>query len=273
MKKLKIKNDRFDFMVKPLMLLSLFSIIIYVLKLFGIEDADTLYSAAVFITVVFVFMKNTKSIKQARLFITLTILFIIIYICFYDSIVKVLIEFAKNSAIKFSMINTIFNTVGLYDFQNLADTASYGGSFLINSQIVNGAVNIFKMNSASKVISQFLTYRFLFLFSLVGILLSIGRRNINICFIVLAACLTGNYTAILLLLLFVFPVYYLIALISSFACCFISSVIGIKFGFLCSPSVFELFIHNENKIYAVVVCVLVLCVSYYSASLVKEKLT
>ena len=98
-----------------------------------------------------------------------------------------------------------------------------------------------------------------------------GRKNIIIIIIAVIAVITGNCTALLLAFLFLVPVYYLLVLISSFACSFVSSAVGIKLGFFHSPSVFELLVHNDNKIYALIICVFVFCLSYYLARLVKER--
>lgn len=259
-------------MIKPILILSVISIPVYIMKLFKIEIADMLFSVIVFAFLTFSLIYNFKEKKKIISVIAAALILIVLYISFYDNIVNILMKFSSESAVKFGMINTIFNTFGLYDFQNFADYTSYGGSFFINNKIVCGAVNVFKSNPESRVVSQFLTSRFLLLFSLCGIAFSIGRKNINICLIVLFSLLTGNYTALLLLFAFAYPVYYLLILIASFACSFVASAVSIRLGFICAPSIFELLIHNSNKVYAVVVCVLVFSVSYYFASLVKEKL-
>jgi len=272
MKKLKLKNCRLEFMIKPILVLSVISIPVYVMKLLKIETADMFFSAMVFAAVIFSLIYNFRERKKIFFVIAAALILIIFYISFYDNVINILIKISNKSAIKFGIINTAFNTFGLYDFQNFADYTSFGGSFFISNKIVCGAVNIFKANPESGVVSQFLTARFLLLFSLCGIAFSIGRKNINICLIAIISLLTGNYTALLLLFAFVYPVYYLLILIASFACSFTASAVSIKLGFFCAPSIFELFIHNSNRVYAVVVCVLVFSVSYYFASLVKEKL-
>lgn len=272
MKKMKWKNDSLEFMIKPILLLSVISIVFYILKLIGAENTDNLYSASVIIIVFSALFCNMKNKKKTFILFLLLAFLITIYICFYDKIVKMLIQFSSGSAVKFSMINTIFSTFAFFDFQNYVDYTSYGGSVIIDNEIVNGAVNIFMHNQSSKFVSRFLTSRFLMNFSVSAIAFAVGRKDIKICIITLISLLTGCLTPLLLLFFCVFPVCYLMSLLVSFASGLISSVIGIKFGFICSPSIFELFIHNSNRIYVLVVCVLVFCVSYYSACLVKEKL-
>jgi len=272
MKKINLKNKSLNFMLNPLFLLSVLSVPVYILRLLGVENADTVYSAAVFVIVVFALFYNIGDVKKFKILFTVMLVLLIVYICFYDKLTDLLIKFSEKSAVRFGMLNTIFNTFGLYDFQNLADGTSHGGSFLINGKIVNGAVEAFKQNSFASGVSQFLTARFLLLFSLCGILLALGGKNIKICIAVLFAVLTGNYTVLLLFLAFLFPVHYLLSLIASFACSFVAAAMDLKFGFYCAPSAFELFIHNSNRIYSAVLCVFVFCISFYSASLAKEKL-
>lgn len=271
MKKIKFYNNRFSFMEKPLLILSVLSIPIYALKLFNIENSDLIYTALTLIIVLSVLFLNVKNLKKVKIVLLILVLSAILFIFCYDKIVLFLADYSKNSPMKFSIINTIFNTFGFYDYQNFIDFTGYGGSYLINNEIVCGAINIFKNNPDSKVVSQFLTARFLLIYSLSGFAVSLGRKNMNIMIIAAVAIITGNYTVLLLAFLFLVPVYYLLVLISSFICSFVSSVVGIKLGFYYSPSVFELLIHNDNKIYSLFICIFVLCLSYYLARLVKEK--
>lgn len=271
MKKIKFYNNRFSFMEKPLLILSLLSIPIYILKLFDIENTDLIYTAVTAIIVLSALFLNIKNQKKVKIILLGLVSSAIIFIFCYDKTVLFLADYSKNSPMKFSIINTLFNTFGFYDYQNFIDFTGYGGSHLMNNEIVCGAINIFINNPASKVVSQFLTARCLLIYSLSGFAVSLGRKNMNIMIIAAIAIITGNYTVLLLAFLFLVPVYYLLVLISSFICSFVSSAVGIKLGFYRSPSIFELLIHNDNKIYALVICVFVFCLSYYLARLVKER--
>lgn len=271
MKKIKFYNNRFSFIEKPLLILSLLSITAYIFKLFDINNVDIIYTAITIIIVLSALFSNIRNQKQVKIILLILILSATIFIFFYNKFVLLIADYSKSSSFKFSIINTLFNTFGFYDYQNLIDFTGYGGSYLINKEIVCGAVNIFKNNPDSKVVSQFLTARFLLVFSLLGFAVSLGRKNINIIIIAVIAIITGNFTPLLLVFLFILPLYYLLVLISSFFCSFVSSVVGIKLGFYYSPSIFELLIHNDNKIYAFVICVFAFCISYYLARLVKEK--
>lgn len=258
-------------MEKPLLILSVLSIPVYVLKLFSVDNADIIYTAVTVIIVLSAIFANVKNQKKVKIILFVLILSVIIFIFCYDKIVIFLADYSKNSPLKFSIINTLFNTFGFYNYRNYIDFTGYGGAYLINNEIVCGAVNIFKNSPSSKVVSLFLTSRFLLVFSLSGFAVSLRKKNINIMIIAAVAIITGNCTALLLIFLFLVPVYYLLVLISSFACSFVSSAVGIKLGFYHSPSVFELLIHNDNKIYALVICIFVFCLSYYLARLVKER--
>lgn len=271
MKKIKFYNNRFSFMEKPLLILSVLSIPIYALKLFDIENTDLIYTAVTVIIVLSALFLNVKNLKKVKIVLFILVLSAIFFIFCYDKIVLFLADYSKDSPLKFGIINTLFNTFGLNDYQNYIDFTGYGGSHLINNEIVSGAVNIFKNNPGSKIVSQFLTARFLLIFSLFGFAASMGRKNIIIIIIAVIAVITGNCAALLLALLFLVPVYYLLVLISSFACSFVSSAVGIKLGFFHSASVFELLVHNDNKIYALIICVFVFCLSYYLARLVEER--
>lgn len=271
MKKIQFYNNNFSFFEKPLLILSFLSIPIYVLKLFSVENSDLFFTGLTVITVLSALFLNFRQAKKVKILGLILIAVIVIFVCFYDEILLRILNFSKDNSLKFSTINIVSNTLGFYDFQNYVDFTGFGGSFITNGEIISGAVNIFKNNPESKVVSEFLTARFLLTFSLSGFAFSLIKENKNLLIISLIAIITGNLTPLLLLFLFILPIFYFLSLISSFACGFISSVLSIKSGFYHSPSVFELLICNENKIYSLAVCVFAFCISYYLARLVKER--
>lgn len=272
MKKIKFYNNQFEYLKKALMFLSVTSILFYVLKLFGIDGLDRIFSAVVYITILSAVFINHKSSKKIKIMLLFIAIGIIVYLLFYDKLVIFSADFAKGNTLRFNIINLIYKTLGLNDFENYFDFTGYGGSYFINNQIVNGAVNIFKLNPESKVISQYITTRYLLIYSIFGMSVAVGKDDKFLILTALISVITGNVSLILLSILLFYPLLYLITIVYCFVFAFLSSIVGLKIGFMCSPSLFELIFNNSNIIYSLLICLFVFCLSYYFARLVKEKI-
>ena len=272
LKKIKIefKHDN-TFLLKPLMFLSVISVITYGLKVLEVSIADSLMLGAVIVIIAVELLNHIQSVyKRVSLMLILLIAFVL-YINVFDDMIIAAAKKCENNGIFFGVINTVFNTFGLTDFQDLIYHTSYGGAKLINGKIATGAVDIYMMNHLCRESSMYLCGKYLSLFAGLGISFGIGKHRKEVLFITLFAFLTGNMTAYLLMLLFVFTPYYFIFLLFNFFCFFIANVADIKSGFSVNGSLFELLIYRENIILILAVGFFICAVAYYFSRLVKEK--
>ena len=269
--KLNIKYD-LSFLIKPLMILSFLSAILYGLKLLGVQQSDKIFFVFIVLGIIPFILNRVKNIHNKLSIMMVLFIFVLLYIYVYDDFLVFLANKCKNNGIIFGVLNSIFNTFGLTDFENLLYHTSYGGAKLINGKIATGAIDIFLLKSNSSEASMYLCGRYFSLFSALGIALSIKKNKKEILFITLFLFLTGNFTVYLLALLLLFTPYYFIFLLFSFVSYFISNVAMIKGGFSVNSSIFELFVYCDNYIYILAVGLFLCAVSYYISRLAKERL-
>lgn len=266
------KKYNFEYLYRTFIVLSLLSVLAYILKLNGFLYADKLFLFSEITLLLIKYINNSKKLKNVAIAL-LSIFFVItVYILFLDKIVVFFAEKCANSGVKFGIINQIFNTFSIDDFENLIYHTSYGGSKFINGSIVTGAIDIFNSEMKTTESAIFLCGKYLTLFSLLGISFAIDKHKKEVLIIVSFAVLTGNFSVFLLLLLLEFTPYYFICLFFTFIGYFIPNYAKIKSGFFCNGSIFELLIQKDNLVNIFAIGVFITAVSYYVSRLAKEKL-
>lgn len=272
LKKIKLNiNYDFSFLLKPLMLLSFLSAVIYGLKLLGISEGDKIFFVLMILVLVPVTLNQIKTVNYKISLIMVLFVFVILYIFIYDDLLLFLAEKSRNNGVIFGVINSIFNTFGLSEFENMIFHTSFGGAKLMNGQIVTGAADIYAMNQSIDA-SIYLCGRYFSLFSALGIAFSIKKHKKAVLFLMAFAFLSGNFTIYLLTLLLFFTPYYFIFLLFNFISYFIANIGMINGGFAVGSSVFELFVYCDNYIYILAVGFFMSAVSYYFSRLAKERL-
>ena len=204
--KIEFKHD-YTFLLRPLMLLSIISAVAYALKFLGFSFADYLMLASVIVIISVALINHSKDIYKRISVILIMLILSVLYIGVYDDITISLAQKCENNGIFFGVVNSIFNTFGLTDFQELIYHTSYGGAKLINGSLGTGAVDIYVMNNFCREASTYLCGKYLSLFAGLGISFGIGKYKKEVLFITLFAFLTGNVTPYLLMLLLVFTPY------------------------------------------------------------------
>lgn len=271
-KKIKIEfiHD-YAFLLKPLMLLSVITAIVYALKFFDVSYADYLMLGAVIVVISVAMINHTANLYKRISVIMVMLILSVLYIGINDDITISLAGKCENNGIFFGVVNSVFNTFGLTDFEDLIYRTSYGGAKLINGNIATGAIDIYTLNHSCREASQFLCGKYLSLFAGLGISFAIDKHRKEVWFITLFAFLTGNLTPYILMLLLVFTPYYFIYLLFNFFCYFIANAADIRSGFSVNGSIFELIVHHDNIIFIVILGIFICAVSYYISRLVKEK--
>lgn len=270
-KKINIKRYNLSFLIKPLAMLSALSPLFYVLKIYNVQNTGYIYLYTIFSVLLESVWTNCKNPhKKINLFFIIIIL-MTLYIAVYDDFVIFLAEKCENSGVKFGVLNSIFNTFGLTDFENLIYYTSYGGAKYINGNIVTGAIDIFIEKHNSDAVHTFLGGELLTIFILPGIVLSFKKNKKEALIITAFAMLTGDFTVYLFMLLFVYTPYYFIFLLFNFICFLIANTAEMNYGFAVHSSFFELLFYNKNLVYIFAVGIFMCAVAYYFSRLVTEK--
>lgn len=272
LKKIRIRNKYdFGFLMKPLAAISLISAFAYGLKLLDVREAKILIPASLWAVITVCMLIRAKNPYKRLTVILLALVGAVLYIGIYDEFVVFAAEKSSGGGVKFGMLNTIFSSFGLYDYEELMLRSSYGGAKIINGIFATGAADIFLLNPAGEEASLFLSGKYLSLFAAAGIALSLGKHKKEVLFITLFAFLTGDLTVFLAMLLLVFTPFYFVFLLAAFVCFFVASVGGLKYGFSVNASVFELYKYNDNILYFLILGVFICALTYYFSRLVKEK--
>lgn len=272
LKKIKI-NQKYDnsFLLKPLAVLAFLSLFSYGLKFIEVSFADSLMLGALIVVITVALINHTENLYKRVSIMLILLILIVLYIGVYEDIAIALANKCENNGIFFGVINSVFNTFGLTDFQELIYHSSYGGAKLINGRIATGAVDIYLLSNSCREASRFLCGKYLTLFAGLGISFAIDKQREEVLFITLFTFLTGNMTMYLLMLLLVFTPYYFLFLLFNFFCYFVVNVADIRSGFMVNGSIFELLIRRDNIVFILILGIFVCAVSYYFSRLVKEK--
>ena len=247
------------------------SALTYGLKLLGVAAADKIFFTVMIVALITVTLNRINNIYKKISFVLILFIFIILYLNVYDELIVYLAKKCEKSGVIFGVLNAVFNTFGLTDFENLIYHTAYGGSKFINGKIATGAVDIFLLKQNCREASMYLCGRYLILFAAVGIAFAINKHRKAVFFITVFAFLTGNLTVYLLMLLFVFMPYYFIFLLFSFICYFIANVAEIRGGFGINGSILELIVYRDNIVYIFALGIFLCAVAYYLSRLAKER--
>lgn len=273
LKKLNIKKKYdFSYLYKPLLVLSAFSVIMYILKLNGFIYADNLFLFAELTLLLSCYINHCRSFRHILISLLIAFSAMIMYISFGNSVFMFIANKCQKSGVSFGVVNMILNTFSLDDLEKLIYHTAFGGSKFINGEIVTGAVDIYNAKKGAIESATFLCGKYLSLFPIVGIALSFNKHRKEIYLIALASILTGNVSIYLIALLLNFTPLYFLLLFFTFFCYFVANVVGIRSGFFCNGSIIELFIQKDNLVYILAIGIFITAVSYYVSRLVKEKL-
>jgi len=230
-----------------------------------------IYIYALFAAVLAALWSRCNNVNKKLCLFFILVILMTLYISLYNDFVAVLAKKCENSGIKFGVIDSFFNTLGLPDLENLIYYTSYGGAKFIDGNIVTGASDIFIKMKSLNYSHVFLSGKLLSLFVLPGITLSFKNNKKEALLITALAIATGDFTVYLLMLLLVYTPYYFIYLLFNFICFLIANTAEMNYGFAVNPSIFELLFHNDNLVYIFAVGIFLCAVVYYFSRLVSEK--
>lgn len=254
----------------PVLIISCLSVAAYVIRLFSSAAADAVFFAGTAAVLCFFFAGRANGRAFKIILVLLCAAYIAVYFALGNSLFSLAAEKFSSNAVAFGFFDTLFNTAGIFDFQTLVYTTSYGGARLISGQLVCGVSDIVRLDPDSSLVS-YLSGRILSLFAFCGILLS-RKGDLRARLIIIAFMLiSGNSAPALILLLFTTPAAYFLSLLAVFFSFFAASLLDTGGAFVVSPSVFEIFYHSQNIIYLLAVSAVFCAVGYYLARVVSER--
>lgn len=158
------------------------------------------------------------------------------------------------SSLLFSLLNSILT---LFDIDTLSDMffyKSYGGTILIDENIVTGVKDLFDYGYSGSLISYYLSGHYFMLFSFSGMawsLLGELREGEKTALLITAVCavLSGNVSLLMLFFLIESPFLFLSAAAVSVLGYIASSILDLGTGYICSGGIIEMLFNLNKPVY------------------------
>lgn len=174
------------------------------------------------------------------------------------------------TAVLFGVISAALSLFGNNSFADLFFYKSYGGTAIINDELVTGIKDLVAGGYNGELVSELLTGHYFLLFALAGIAFSLAdelKSTQKVCLIIVAvsAVISGN---IQLLILFIFlegwHMYFSIMLMSALS--FIAAnLLKIQSAYLFSGSIIELFANIDKPVYLIFTGLVFVAIGFFTA--------
>lgn len=174
------------------------------------------------------------------------------------------------SSVIFSIIKTALSLFGNTGFADLFFYKSYGGTAIIDNELITGIKDLFENGYSGELIADYCSGHFFLLFALVGVTLALAdmlKGIQKICLIVTACCavLSGNISLLLLFIFFESWHFYLSVILMS-ALSYISAVLlDIRAGYLFNGGIAELIINIDKPLYLIVGGLVFVAIGFFAA--------
>lgn len=176
----------------------------------------------------------------------------------------------------FAVLNSLYSLLGCSNFSEMFFYKSYGGSMLINEEIVTGVKDLLLNGYDGKLLSTYLSGHYYLLFALTGICISMlanlkGVHKVVLITLLASTAVSGNFS---LLFLFVFlecPFLFISTVIIS-ALAYVSAyVINLGSGYIYQGGIIEMIMYHGNVVYLLAGGTVFLAIGYFVYKYCYEK--
>ncbi len=180
------------------------------------------------------------------------------------------------SSALFAVINCFFSVFGFSGFSDAFFYKSYGGSMLINNEIITGIKDLFSAGFDGKLVSAYLSGHYYFIFALVGISAALlsdikGSHKTTLIVLIITTVISGNYSLILLFLLLQCPML----VFSAFLICALAYssayIIDLGAGYINNGGIAEMIIYCGKPVYLAAGGVVFIAIGYFVYKYCYEK--
>lgn len=174
------------------------------------------------------------------------------------------------SSVLFSAVKALLSLFDNDSFADLFFYKSYGGTSIIDNELITGTKDLFQNGYSGEHIADFLTGHFFLLFALVGITLAFAdnlKGNQKICLIITACCavISGN-TSLLVLFIFLESWHFLLSIILISVLSYLSSVLlDIRIGYLFNGGIIELILNINKPLYLIAGGLVFVAIGFFAA--------
>lgn len=180
------------------------------------------------------------------------------------------------SAALFSAIDSIFTLLGVDNFRDLFFYKSYGGSQLIDGNIVTGIKDLFEAGYSGNLISSFLSGHYYLLFAVAGICVSMMNKLKNpqktvLIILLVSSVLSGNLTYLFLFIFLESPFLFLSVLFVSVLSYVSAYLLKLGMGYMFNGGMIELIMNSDNYVYLLAGGVVFFTIGYFLFKFSYEK--
>ncbi|MCM1114371.1 MAG: hypothetical protein NC397_02620 [Clostridium sp.] len=166
-------------------------------------------------------------------------------------------RFSNASATIYGGINSLFNTITVQSFEDLFAYRSYGGTAVIDNNLVTGIKDLFDNGYDGKWLSAYLSGHFYQLFVLAGICLSLadeikGAQRTTLIIVFVCAIVSGDFRFALLFMLLESQFLSIAFIIISALCYLVSNILDLRAGYFVDGGIIELILNLSKPIYLLV---------------------
>lgn len=170
-----------------------------------------------------------------------------------------------------AIFGALKNFYSLFDynfFSELFYTKSYGGSVIINEELITGIKDLLQAGYKGELVSKFLSGQFYILYAIVGITLSLsdelkGAQKLVVIIIAISSVLSGNYCLFLIFIFFESWHLFISFLLVSALAYLSATLLDLQIGYLLNGGIIELLINLNKPVYALLGGLVFVAIGYF----------
>jgi len=172
------------------------------------------------------------------------------------------------SSIAFSVFDTVLSLFGEDSLKDMFFYKSYGGSLLIDGDIVTGVKDLFETGYSSDLLSNYMSGHYFVMFAVIGMMLSLagelkGVQRLALIITGVGAVISGNFTLFFIFIFLESPFLFLSSVLISALSYAAAFVLKLNIGYLHGGGIIEMIIYGDKWVYLLAGGVVFVAIGYF----------
>lgn len=227
--------------------------------------------------------KNLNLITGSLLILLCSVIFAVLFTYLYDyykNLIMVISTFISNkgnlSSALFGLINTVLSAFDVSSFSDMFYYKSFGSSTVIGTNVISGAINLFKNDVSSNSVNMYLSGHSYLIFLLSGAFSFLNTKLKGFekfVFIIVFASmfLCGNVNYFLFYIFIESPYMFFSICVMASLCYFSAAIIQISSGFIYGGGIFEVLLNSDKYVYLITGSIVFVAIGYFVSKYFYEK--
>ena len=198
--------------------------------------------------------KNLNLITGSLLILLCSVIFAVLFTYLYDyykNLIMVISTFISNkgnlSSALFGLLNTVLSAFDVSSFSDMFYYKSFGSSTVIGTNVISGAINLFKNDISSNSVNMYLSGHSYLIF------------------------LFGNVNYFLFYIFIESPYMFFSICVMASLCYFSAAIIQISSGFIYGGGIFEILLNSDKYVYLITGSIVFVAIGYFVSKYFYEK--